>query len=427
MDMTTFAIRADQLLTMPDEVDALDEYDPDGDLDERDREITGAIADGGVFVDEGRIQWIGEWNERPEAARGSDVAEIEAGLVTPGWVDCHTHAVFAGERSNEFMLRNAGRSYIEIQEAGGGIRQTVESVRSASQEELAKHLFDRVFESVRRGVTTLEVKSGYGLSVEDELKSLRAIRRVQEEDVPCELIPCFMGGHVVPSEYEDDRKAYVDLLCNEMIPRVGEEGLADYCDVFCDRGAFTVSEAERILLTGKNHGLTPRIHADQMSDSGGVTVATQVGASSADHLEHTSIDELRAMAEHDVTAVLLPSVNLFLDQLDALAPAREALEAGCEVALATDFNPGTSMTQDLGLVMHLGCTLYGLTPGEALRAVTLGAADALDRDDLGRLRVGEEANLALFDAPHLRYLPYHVGQSHVAGVIQDGQIAYWVD
>lgn len=427
MNIDTFAIRAGQLLTMPEEADALHDYDPEGDLEARDRVITGVVEDGGVFVDDGEIQWVGEWDDRPDAARGDDVAEMEAGLVTPGWIDCHTHALFAGDRSDEFVLRNAGRSYLDIQEAGGGIRQTVESVRAASQESLARTLFDRVFESVRRGVTTLEVKSGYGLSTENELKSLRAIQRVAEEDVPCELVPCFLGAHTVPSEYEGDRDSYIDEICNEMIPAVAEEGLADYCDVFCDRGAFSVSEAERILLTGKNYGLTPRIHADQLSDTGGVTVATQVDASSADHLEHTSKDEFRAMARHDVTAVLLPSVNLFLGELDHLAPAREALEAGCEVALATDFNPGTSMTQDLGTILHLGCTLYGMTPGEVLRGVTLGAAEALDRKDVGRIREGGPADLALFDAPNLRYLPYHVGKNHVAGVVQNGQIAYWVD
>lgn len=427
MDVDTFAIHADQLLTMPDRADRLSEFDPEGDIEARDREITGLIEDGGVYVRDGDIEWVGDWSDRPDAARGDDVAEVEAGVVTPGWIDCHTHAVFAGERADEFVKRNAGRPYVEILEEGGGILNTVESVRRASIDELAQKLFERVFESVRVGVTTLEVKSGYGLSTAEELKLLKAIRQVQEQDVPCELVPCFLGAHAIPEDYRDRREEYVDLVCQEMIPRVAEAGLAEYCDVFCDRGAFEVGEAEEILLAGRNHGMTPRIHADELSDAGAAMLAAELDAASADHLEHTTDDALRAMAESDVTAVLMPAVNMYLDTLDNLAPARTALEEGCEVALATDFNPGSAMTQDLGSMLNLGCTLYKLTPGEALRAVTVGAAKALERDDIGRIREGQTANLTLLDAPHYQYIPYHAGTSHVAGVIQEGNIAYWTD
>jgi len=427
MDVDTFAIRADQLLTMPDEADRLSDDDPDGDIEARDRELTGLRENGGIFVLDGRIEWVGDWEDRPEAARQEDVAQIEVGVVTPGWIDCHTHAVFAGERSEEFVMRNAGRSYVEILESGGGILNTVETVRSRSIDELADDLFARVFESVRMGVTSLEVKSGYGLTTADELKLLKAIRRVDERGVPCELVPCFLGAHAIPDSYEDRRDEYVDLVCQEMIPRVAEQNLADYCDVFCDRGAFEVGEAERILLAGRNHGMTPRIHADELSDAGAAMLAAELGAASADHLDYTGDGALDAMAEADVTAVLMPAVHLYLDTLDHLAPARTALEAGCEIALATDFNPGSAMTQDLGLMVHLGCTLYELTPGEALRAVTVGAATALERDDIGRIREGQTADLTLLDVPTYRYIPYHAGQNHVAGVIQDGQIAYWAD
>ena len=423
----TFAIHANQILTMPEEAESLQSFDPEGDLERRDRAITGLIEDGGVFVEDGKIAWVGPWSERPDEARSDDVAEVEVGVVTPGWIDCHTHAVFAGERSDEFVKRNAGRSYVEILEEGGGILNTVEAVRQASVEELAAGLFDRVFESVRVGVTTLEIKSGYGLTTDDELKLLRAIRRVEQEDVPCELVPCFLGAHAVPQNYRDRREEYVDLVCNEMIPKVAEENLAEYCDVFCDRGAFTVSEAERILLTGRNYGLVPRLHADELSDAGASMLAAQLDAASADHLEYATDEALNAMAKADVTAVLMPAVNMFLGTLDHLAPARRALKAGCEIALATDFNPGSAMTQDLGLMTNFGCTLYKLTPGEALRAVTIGAAKALEREDIGRIRPGLEANLTLLKAPHLSYVPYHFGKSHVAGVIQNGTIAYWSD
>ena len=427
MDIDTFAVRADQLLTMPDQPGRLSAYEPEGDIEARDREITGLIEEGGIFILDGTIEWVGEWSDRPDAARKEDVAQIDVGVVTPGWIDCHTHAVFAGGRADEFVMRNAGRSYVDILESGGGILNTVEAVRQCSIDELADALFERVFESVSVGVTTLEVKSGYGLTTTDELKLLKAIRQVEERDVPCELVPCFLGAHAIPDNYRDRREEYVDLVCNEMIPRVAEQGLADYCDVFCDRGAFKVGEAEQILLAGRQHGMTPRIHADELSDAGASILAAEIEAASADHLEHATDEALAEMAEAGVTAVLMPAVNLYLDTLDELAPARAALEHGCEIALATDFNPGSAMTQDLGLMVSLGCMLYKLTPGEALRAVTYGAADALEREDIGRIREGQRANLTLLEAPDYKYIPYHSGTSHVAGVIQDGQIAYWTD
>jgi imidazolonepropionase len=427
MSLDTIAIHADQLLTMPEDAPALQNYDSQGDLEARDRAICGLLEDAGVFVKDGVINWYGPWDERPDEARGNDVSKARAGVVTPGWVECHTHSVFAGDRADEFVLRNAGRSYSDILEAGGGILNSVDAVREASVDELAQSLLNRVFEFVRKGVTTLEVKSGYGLSLEDELKMLRAIDRVRDEDVPCELVSCFMGAHTVPRDFKDDREGYVDLICNEMIPAVAEEDLADYCDVFCDRGAFTVSEAERVLMTGKGHDMTPRIHAEQLSDSGGAMMAAELGASSADHLEHVSKDALKAMANSDVTAVVLPAVNVFLGTTDQLAPARQALKVGCEVALSTDFNPGTAMTQDLGMVMNLACNLHQMTPGEALRGVTIGAAKAMDRDDIGRIRRGEPANLTMLNAPHYQYIPYHVGTNHVSGVIQNGSIGYWTN
>ncbi|MFB6263513.1 MAG: imidazolonepropionase [Bradymonadaceae bacterium] len=427
MELDDFTVRADQVLTMPESPSGLAAREPGAEIDLRDRDLTGLIQDGGVYASDGTIQWVGEWSDRPDEARGGNVTEMQANVVTPGWIDCHTHAVFAGERSGEFAMRNAGRSYSEILEAGGGILETVEAVRETSEKALSKMLFDRTFESIRRGVTTLEVKSGYGLTVEDEMKQLRAVESTAGRDVPLEFTPCLLGAHAVPESHRDRREAYVDLVCEEMIPRVAESGLAEYCDVFCDEGAFTVAEAERILLTGRDHGLTPRLHTEQLSESGGAMLAAQLEAASADHLEHVGSEALSAMADADVTPVFLPTVNVTLGELNQLAPARKALDAGCEVALATDFNPGTSMTQDLALVTHLACTLYGLTPGEALRGVTIGGAKALDRDDIGRLREGARADLALFDVPTYRYIPYHVGGQHVAGVVQDGNIAYWTE
>jgi imidazolonepropionase len=351
---------------------------------------------------------------------------MQTGVLTPGWVECHTHSVFAGHRADEFMLRNAGRPYVEILEAGGGILNTATRLRETSQDELAQLLMQRTLDFVKRGVTTLEVKSGYGLTTKHELKSLRAVADVNK-DAPCELVGTFLGAHAIPAEYKDRREAYVDLVCNEMIPKVAAEKLAQYCDVFCDRGAFTVEEARRVLEAGKEHGLIPRIHADELTNAGAAMLAAEVGCASADHLEFTPDDAIAAMAKANVVAVLMPAVNLFLGTTDHLARARDILNAGCEVALSTDFNPGSAMTQDIAMMTTLACTLYKMTPGEALRAVTIGAAKALRRDDIGRLRVGARANLALFDVPSYKVIPYHFGSNHVEAVIYDGEFVYWTE
>ena len=422
----TFAVHADHLLTMPEAPEALRAYDPSGDLAARDAEITGAIEDGGVLIEAGQISWVGPWADRPERARRGDLPVMRTGVLTPGLIDCHTHAVFAGTRADEFMLRNAGVPYVEILEAGGGILQTVEAVRAASTRELAEDLVTAGFEFIRRGVTTLEVKSGYGLTTQDERKQLLAIAQAAEE-LPCELVPCFLGAHAVPREHREDRGRYVELVCQEMIPMVAEQQLARYCDVFCDRGAFDVDEARQILQAGLDHGLTPRIHADEITDAGAAQLAAEMGCASADHLEHTSEEALEAMIAADVTAVLMPAVNLYLGTIEDLAPARRILELGGEVALATDYNPGSAPTLDLGLVLTLACTLYKMTPGEALRAVTLGAARALGRDDIGRIRPGARADLTMFDAPTPAHIPYEAGTSRVEGVVWKGQFVYWTE
>ena len=423
MDPRTYVVRAKQLLAMPEAPEELSAYDPDTDLEARDSALLGIVHDGALVVRDGTIEWIGPWSDRPDI---DGLPVMETSVCTPGWIDCHTHAVFAGHRSAEFALRNAGRPYVEILEAGGGILNTVDAVRQSSTNDLAESLIGRVFDSIRRGVTTLEVKSGYGLTTADERKLLVAVKKAQPE-VPCELVPCFLGAHAIPREFRDDRQGYVDLVCDEMIPSIAEEGLADYCDVFCDRGAFTVEESRRVLETGKKHGMIPRIHADELTDAGAAMLAAEVGASSADHLEFTPPDAIDAMAKAGVVAVIMPAVNLFLGTTHEAAPARALLAAGCEVAVATDFNPGSAMTQDIGLMTTLACTIHKLTPGESLRGVTIAAAKALRRDDIGRLRVGLTANLAMFDVPDYRSIPYHFGENHVEGVVYDGEFVYWTE
>lgn len=424
----TFLVHAKTLLTMPESPPQLRAYeglDAAG-LRARDEAITGSIHDAGVLVEGGRIAWFGPWQDRPKRARRGDLPTMDTGVASPGWVECHTHSVFAGDRSQEFAARNAGASYVEILEAGGGILQTVRDTRKASREALADLLVQRTFEFIRRGVTTLEVKSGYGLTTKHELKMLRAIADAQPH-VPCELVPCFMGAHAFPEEYRNKRGDYVQMVCQKMIPRVAEEGLAQYCDVFCDRGAFTLEETEHILKTAQSHGLKARVHADEITHTGAAQLAARLGATSADHLEHTSDEDLDALARAGVVGVLMPAVNLNLGTTDHLARARAMLARGMEVALSTDFNPGSAMTQDLGQMLHLGCTLYKMTPGEALRAVTIGAAKALGRDDIGRIREGAQANLTLLDAPSVAYIPYFAGRNHVEGVIWKGQFVYWIE
>jgi imidazolonepropionase len=425
-DLRTFAVHARQLLTMPDAAPALAQYAPDADLAARDAALVGLIEDGGVHVKNGKIAWIGPWSERPKEVKKDGFPIMDTGVAMPGIVECHTHAVFAGHRAPEFVKRNAGQPYIKILEAGGGILNTVDATRTATLGDLTNTLIPRVYDFVRRGVTTLEIKSGYGLTLKDELKQLEAIRKAAPE-VPCELIPCFLGAHAIPREHRADRAKYIDLICDEMIPQISERQLARYIDVFCDHGAFTIDEARRVLLTGKKHKLIPRIHADEIADIGAAQLAIEVGCTSADHLEHTPASLLPQLAAANVVGVLMPAVNLFLGTTSHMADARGMLAAGMEIALSTDFNPGSAMTQDISLIMSLACTLYKMTPGEALRAVTIGAAKALDRSDIGRLRVGHEANISMFDAPDLAYIPYAMGAPLIEGVVSRGEFVYWTD
>jgi len=423
-DPQTFVVRAAQALCMEENPESLRHWDPTR-IVERDHELLGLIEDACILVEEGFISYVGPWNDRPKAARG-DLPTMESLVVMPGWVECHTHSVFAGHRSQEFALRNAGRPYVEILEAGGGILESSSRLQQTSQKDLQALLIPRVLDFLRRGVTCLEIKSGYGLNLQAELKSLRAIKNVQP-DVPCELVATFLGAHAIPKSYADRREDYVQLVIQEMIPAVAAEELAAYCDVFCDRGAFTVDEARRILEAGKLHGLIPRIHADELTDAGAARLATEVGCSSADHLEFTTDDVFDAMAQNDVVAVLMPAVNLFLGTTDHMARARTILNAGCEVALSTDFNPGSAMTQDIALMTTLACTLYKMSPGEALRAVTIGAAKALKRNDIGRIREGYRANFAMFAVPDYSIIPYHFGTNHVEAVVSDGEFVYWTE
>jgi imidazolonepropionase len=357
-----------------------------------------------VWTDD-TIEWVGPEADLPEEYEDATTHDAEGSLVIPGLVDCHTHLAFAGWRADEFALRLGGRSYQEIAKSGGGILDTVRQTRAASEDELYDRSHSFLRDMAQLGVTTVEAKSGYGLTVADELKQLRVYRHLQESH-PLRIVPTFLGAHTVPPEYEGDREGYLTLLRETLIPQVADDGLAEFCDAFVEEGAFQPDEARRLFRTARQHGLTPKLHADQLSDTGGAALAAEVGAVSADHLEHVSEEGIAAMAEAGVVAVSLPLATLYLDEEPL--PATALHDAGVPIAVATDFNPGTAPSYHLPLAMMLACTMQRMTPAQVLAGATCHAAAALDRDDeIGSLAPGMRADLVLLDAPSLNHWLYH--------------------
>ncbi|WP_457652895.1 imidazolonepropionase [Rhodocaloribacter sp.] len=364
-----------------------------------------AIADAALVWEGETIRWVGPEAGLPDAYAADERLDAEGALVIPGLIDCHTHLAFGGWRADEFEMRILGKSYLEIARAGGGIASTMRHTRAASEDELFERCLGFLGEMARLGVTTVECKSGYGLTVEDELKLLRVYRRLAASQ-PLGIVATFLGAHVVPPEYRDDRAAYVRLVCDEMIPRVAAEGPAEFCDVFVEETAFHPDEARRIFAAAKRHGLRPKLHVDQLGDGGGAKLAAEVGAISADHLEYTSAEGMRAMAEAGVVAVSLPAATLYLRQKPM--DARAFLDAGAAVAVATDFNPGTAPSFHLPLALTLACTMNRLTPAEALKGATHVAARAIGREDrIGALEPGKRADFVLLDAESVNHWLYH--------------------
>ena len=391
-------------------------------------EDLGLIEDGAVAIAEGRVLWVGPTEQLERHVRVTPKTEqyhLHGRVVTPGLVDPHTHLVFAGTREREFALRATGRPYLEILAAGGGILSTVEATRAATEEELVRLALVRLNRFLTYGVTTVEAKSGYGLSLQHELKILRAIYRLGELH-PVRLVPTFLGAHAVPAEYRGRKAAYVRLLVDEMLPAVATERLAEFADIYVERGVFSASDARRILGRALELGLRPRMHAGQFYDLGGPQLAAKLGASSADHLEAISPAGIRAMAKGGVTAVLLPGAALSLGQHPP--DARRFTEAGVRVALSTDLNPGTSMTENLPLMTTIGITQMKLTPEHALRAVTDHAAAALGRSGrIGTLAIGAAADVAVFDVQDWRRLSYHFGVPHAEMVLIEGEVVWTRD
>jgi imidazolonepropionase len=343
----------------------------------------------------------------------------------PGFVDPHTHPVFYKTREEEFEMHIAGKSYEEIAAAGGGIRNSVRVFRKASFDEIAELTYHRMRKFLEYGTTTIEAKSGYGLSLEDEIKSLRVIKKLAAL-LPLTIIPTFLGAHEVPDEYRDKRDRYVDLLVNEMIPRAAEEKLAVFCDVFCEKNVFTVAQSERILLAAKDYGMIPKLHADELYPTGGAELAAKVKAISADHLVKISGRGITAMKNAGVIPVLLPGTTFFLAKSE-YAPARKMLAAGMPVALSTDFNPGSSMTQNMQLMLTIAALQMKMTPNEVIAGATLNAARAIAREaSVGSLEAGKKADIILVDIPGYKYLPYHYGINHVKMVIRHGTVVHEV-
>jgi imidazolonepropionase len=338
----------------------------------------------------------------------------------PGFVDPHTHPVFNKTREEEFEMRIRGKSYEEIAQQGGGIRNSVRAFRAASLDQLTEITYKRIWEFLRYGTTTIEAKSGYGLSVEDELKSLRVLKKVAEI-LPITIIPTFLGAHEVPDEYQGRRSEYIDLVIKEMIPAVAEENLAKFCDVFTEDNVFSVEESEKILKVANDYGMRAKIHADELSYLGGAELAARVGAISADHLLMVSHEGIQAMKTAGVIPVLLPGTAFFLGK-NNYAPARKMIEEGLPVALATDFNPGSSFTQNMNLILSIACTQMKMLPAETINASTLNSAKAVGlENELGSIEPGKKADIIFMDIPNFRYLPYHYGMNHVNRVMRHGE------
>jgi imidazolonepropionase len=380
------------------------------------------ITGGSLLVRDGIIEWLGPTADLPPLPPDVEVIDASNKVLLPGFVDSHTHLIFAGSRASEFEQRIAGFTYQEIAAAGGGILSSVRQVRSCSSEELKALARPRLQRMLRLGVTTVEVKTGYGLTLADEMKCLEAIADLAAEGPP-ELVPTFLGAHAVPPEFANDRQGYVRLLCDDMLPEVARSRLAVFCDVFCETGVFDLAESTRILERARQLGLGIKVHADELTPLGGAELAVRLGAASADHLLCVSEAGIDALAASETVATLLPGTAFFLG-LD-YAPARRLINRGAAVALASDCNPGTCMTENLPLIGTMACTQMKMLPGEVVTALTLNAAAALRLSDrLGSLAPGKQADLILYDTADYRKLFYHFGVSHVRAVWKRGKLAY---
>lgn len=383
----------------------------------------GIVEDGSLWIEDGIIQAVGTTTalekQYAERAHEAEIVDATGRLVTPGLVDPHTHVVYGGSREREFEMRLEGTTYMDIMNAGGGIHATMRMTREASEEELIQQTTRRLDLFLVHGVTTVEGKSGYGMNLETELKQLRVMKKLQEVHA-IDLVPTFMGAHAVPAEYKGQEDAFIDVLINDMLPVIAEEKLAVFNDVFCEKGVFTPEQSERVLEAGKQYGLIPKIHADEIESYGGAELAAKVGAVSAEHLLKASDEGIRAMAKSGTIACLLPATALYLRE--EAAAGRKMIDAGVAVAISTDCNPGSSPTTSMPLVMNLACISMRLTPAEALTAATYNAACAIKCEDkVGSLEQGKQGDVVLWDAKSYQEIQYFFGVNHVKSVWKKGE------
>ena len=379
--------------------------------------VLGIIRNGGMLIRDGKIERVGPSDEIEKNVGDADVVDAGGRVVMPGFVDAHTHLVFAGNRLDDFERRARGETYEQIAKAGGGIWSTVEKTRAASELELLTQAKKHANWLLSCGTTTVEAKSGYGLTVEDELKILRVMRQLKEE-VPLEIVPTFLGAHAVPRELSPDE--YLDVVITEMLPRVTAEKLAEFCDVFCERGYFNIDQSRKILSAAKKLGLRLRGHVDQLTNSGGAKLMAEMGATTADHLEQTDEQGIAALKKANVQPVLLPG-SVYALGSSRYPRAREMIEAGLAIVLATDFNPGSSPTPSMPMVLSLACTQMKMSPAEAITASTVNAAYSVNRGDrIGSLEPGKLANFVIFDCEDYRELAYWFGMPQTNSVYVRG-------
>jgi imidazolonepropionase len=388
--------------------------------------ILGIIKDGALLVRDGVIAAVGTRAQVEALPESRDAEKFDVGgrVVLPGFVDSHTHLIHAASRAEEYELKIAGASYEEIARKGGGILNSVKKLRAATSDALKQRAHHALKQFAAYGTTTIEAKSGYGLDVTSELKILGLHRELSAEQ-PLEIVSTFLGAHAVPAEYRGKAggaEKYIALLLEKLIPEVAKEKLAEFCDVFCDRGAFTREQAKRILEQGKKYGMLPRLHAEQLTRTGATQLAVQLGAASCDHLEHVNRADMRALAKSKTVATLLPGCDFHLG-LERYAPARQLIEAGAVVALATDYNPGTSPTVSMPMILSLACTQLRVTAAEAITAATINGAYALRREKrIGSLEVGKQADLAVFDVADYREIPYYFGMNTCWATMKQGKV-----
>ncbi len=379
----------------------------------------GIIENAAVMIQDGLFSWIGPSTKLSQEPDDSiDTIDASNLIALPGFVDSHTHTVFAGSRENEFALRTEGKSYQEIAVSGGGILSTVSATRETSKKELKKLASRHLDTMLKQGTTTVEIKSGYGLNEDAEIKMLYIINELGDEGL-MNIVPTFLGAHAIPEEFKEDPAGYVDLICKRLLPYVANHKLAKFCDAFCESGYFSVEQCRIIFETAKSLGFGIKIHADQLSQIGASKLAAEMGAISADHLEKIDDAGISALKQSGTIAVILPGTSFFLNC--EYAPARKIIDSGIPLAIASNFNPGSCMSHSMPLMMTIACTQMSLTPEEAICAATINGAAALGLSNtLGSIEVGKQADIVLFNVPNYRYLMYHYGIDHVAKLIKHG-------